>query len=492
MTELPEAELAKQADCESVTGFYAPPSHELIGRLCRAFLNQNVITPTELLHHQEYQRRMAAAANVLQATIQKVAVAQARARGQSVTERIRQFHDMVDAIGPNLASAAKLAKRLKVTPSTFVSVVRQVVATATDVKRDTHVNHLLACYLFDAATWEAKLERLIALDSPDLAANERRYLDILVGKIVRNKVALDSLLGQYESLSQRLYEAVDLYLGAYVPKDAAAVRPVVAKLNAFLATSAWPATKLAVIANIHGMLDTWTPLSSSDFLTELRAISDVLANLRRMDAAQGATPLMHLVHKRVGRTLSPSQLSERVRQMPGRCEQIRLLLEIAQHVGEENRLLIVNYVEYILSDREFEKDLFADTTNTVEQLRQVAGLHRAIVESALDAGSRARFAEALERLQQAVLKRTEFFRAIDRQFARTVEKASRLVELCALGTFTDGSKAETARKLAVSYMMRPEFLPQFLDGAQGDERAVRIATLQKALMAAGIDRATAA
>ena len=75
MSDALDGDLAKAANCKTVKDFYAPRAREVIGRICRPFLDHLIVTPTELLHHREYQKRFELAGNALETAVQKAALA---------------------------------------------------------------------------------------------------------------------------------------------------------------------------------------------------------------------------------------------------------------------------------------------------------------------------------------------------------------------------------------------------------------------------------
>ena len=357
----PRDKAAPTAYCVTAKDFFAPRSRELLGRLGRPFLDQLVI--------------------------QRAAIAQVKDREQSVTARIKELHALLDDVEKAVSSASRIANRLTLAPDTYAASV----------------------YLRGCKTWEEKVERLIALFSEDLSAEEIKYIDVLIAEVLRSKTALETLLGAYPRLLDRLYEIVDLHGGRYVAAPEGDAKPVVAKLNDALAKAAWPAVRATLISNIYGILSAWTPLASSEFMDELRAIGDVFRNLQRVKSVLGGARTIQLVEQRVGRTLSLENLGEQVRDVLEKSEQISILLEIGGHVvGKENRKLVANFIAYIIEDSELDQKLVAEREDDVGRLRLFASLHRAVRDSALGDGSKGCFQARFERLQEAFLKEADF------------------------------------------------------------------------------------
>lgn len=115
MSDVLDGDLAKAADCKTIRDFYALRARAVIGRLCRPYLDHLLITPTELLHHREYQKRFSMSGNALETAVQKAALAQVRDTKRSVTDRIKQLHVLLDDFPGVLRKAARGAGELEIT-----------------------------------------------------------------------------------------------------------------------------------------------------------------------------------------------------------------------------------------------------------------------------------------------------------------------------------------------------------------------------------------
>ena len=469
----------------------APIDAEIEGRRGdhRTQVATRVITPTELLHFPAYQKRLSRSGSTLQGAIQRAAIAQVQDRNVPVTGRIKQLHALIDDVERNVTATARIGDRLTITPENYADVVREVGASTPPMKHDINCYHLLCRYLEGCKTWEEKLGRLTKLFNEDLEVDQIKYVDVLIAEVLRSKAVLDSLLGGYERLLDRLYEIIDLHGGTFVALPESDVKPIVGELNELLSKAEWPAVKAALISNLYAILSAWTPLASTGFMDELRAIRDVFENLHRVKHVLGGARAIRLVEQRVSRTLSLERLGEQVREAPEKSEQINILIEIGDNVvGALNRTLIGNYIGFIMDDGEFGARLFAEFDNDVDRLGALANLHRALAASLLGEHKRARFQTNLERLQESYIQQADFFGRIDREGGRTLDQAIRLLELCAKHIFTPGHNADMARQIAGHYLLKPDFLPQYLAGAEDSaQRAARIDALRKTLTIAGID-----
>jgi len=82
--------------CREPNDLYSANAKRAIGRLCREFLDQNTLTPTELLHAPEKQHLYMNRGTDYQAAVQKAAMAQAQAARQNVAQRVRDLFNTID------------------------------------------------------------------------------------------------------------------------------------------------------------------------------------------------------------------------------------------------------------------------------------------------------------------------------------------------------------------------------------------------------------
>ncbi len=461
-------------------------AREVISRICRSFLDHLFITPTELLHHREYQKRFSLAGNALETAVQKAALAQVRDTPRSVTDRIKELHVLLDDFPGLLRKAARGAGELEITEETYVETVRAVIDKSAVPDRDARVFYLLSLHMEGCDSWAAKIERLLALVSDGLAADEQRYIDVIVGECLRSKVAVDTLFGGYELLQDRLDQVVDLHDARYALQPEA--KPVLARLNEVMREGEWPTVQAALGANLHGILATWTPLVSSDFMHELRAIGIIYRRVGEGTRVIGGARTIELIERRLSRTLSIENITERLYEFPSKSQQISLLLDLESIVvGKHNQTMVENYIDYIFGDPKIGERILAEQDSDERRLVGVASLRAAFLRSSLRDIAKDKYTRVLGDLHESYLERIDFFGRLDSEASPAPEKARRLMTLFAEGGFLGGANLEAARNLLRGYIREPGFLEGYLDGAEGDrQRKARLRELQQNLKTAGI------
>src|SRR5258707_390314 len=84
------------APCKAIPDFYLPPSRALIGSLCRSFLDQMALTPTELLYSSRNHTRLEGAGNLLREAVERAGTMQARAVGEPAPNRVKELQALLE------------------------------------------------------------------------------------------------------------------------------------------------------------------------------------------------------------------------------------------------------------------------------------------------------------------------------------------------------------------------------------------------------------
>ena len=193
----------------------------------------------------------------------------------------------------------------------------------------------------------------------------------------------------------------------------------------------------------------------------------------------------------MARTLSVENLGEKLRQLPDKVVQVRTLVKVHDIlVGQANKRLVRNYVDFVMEDRDFGTKLFSgDGVERGELVKRPADLLKIFDESDLAEIQKKKYPALSVKLQDEYIKSENFFRTLDQESKDPSKKAIFLMELCGGSAFIEGPHLEAARKLIGHYIMQPEFLPHYLSDAKTNEdRNKKVHDLKRHLLDAGIDQ----
>lgn len=155
--------------CVQPADLYTAHARDRIGRLLEGWLVRHKATPFELLHRPDLVEKLEASGTDLQHALQKIAIPEAEARGQTVHEVIRHFQGLVERAIGNLSKAFKKGTLPDLDKEGFAKAAERLVA---DPDRAFLLGAGVAASIAPGKNWSEKIARL--LDLADAAPSEPR------------------------------------------------------------------------------------------------------------------------------------------------------------------------------------------------------------------------------------------------------------------------------------------------------------------------------
>ena len=460
------------------------------------------ITPTELLHSVAYQRKLNMAGNFLEGAVQKACLAQVKDTSTNVTVRIKEMHTLVESVTKRVRAQEQGYGIEKMDAADCLKELVNSAAGPDSGAKDFKMYRLLTRYMESSDGWSDKFGRLFKvfeiLSTGESGKNPRNvaFGDTILGEIIRSKAGLDMVIGDFETLEERLNDIASLYRGNYEPQKKGPLDLETAgKISALFRDHKLTSSRAGLAYHVYSALTGRTNVLSRDVVVELAAIARLIDALKTESGFIGGVKTYDLLERRVGRTLSVENLGEKLRQLPDKVVQVRTLVKVHDIlVGQANKRLVRNYVDFIMEDREFAAKLFADDgADTGELVKRPADLLKTFDESDLAEIQKKKYSALSIHLQDEFIKTQNFFRNLDQGSKDPSNKAIFLMKLCGEGAFIEGPNLDAARKLVGHYILQPEFLPLYLaDAKTAEQRTQKVDDLKRYLLAAGIDEDFAA
>lgn len=101
--------------CQDAHALSERRGRAMLGRVCRDYLDENVLIPIELLHHSGHAKLLNNAENLYAALVQKAAVAQAQASNSPVRDKVKKLYAITTAA---VTQVEAFEKKLPGTPLT--------------------------------------------------------------------------------------------------------------------------------------------------------------------------------------------------------------------------------------------------------------------------------------------------------------------------------------------------------------------------------------
>jgi len=384
--------------CVQPADLYTAHARDRIGRLLEGFLNRHKATPFELLHRPDLVEKLEASGTDLQHALQKIAIPEAEARGQSVHEVIRHFQGLVERTIANLTKAFKKGALPDLDKEGFAKAAERLVA---DPDRAFLLGAGVAASIAVASNWSDKIARL--LDLADAAPEEPRAraaalaaIEQPLSEIIGSRAGMADLLDTTnEDLGATLAAMTRLTGGIAVEaliKIENSVRNCMPELSGtayrlgdWLARDEFPSVRKAIAQRVLTELNGVRRLKPSDAEQEIEYLRALAMSLT---AAAGrilqAEDIQNAFTTRSKTLLNGDFIDSLLGRDRSAHEEIKMLIRLAENVmGAVNKRNAARWLNANISAMRFEKEMRAGPDSPVAKLSHLAGLQRQLVRSGL-------------------------------------------------------------------------------------------------------------
>jgi len=164
------SEITEAPPCQAYNELYGIESRSTVNRLLRKYLDEVVLTPTELLHNNRELKRLLDL-DITQSAVDRVATLQAKQNGSDSREHRDVLYGFVEQAWLRLRRLGDRPDVPRVQKIGFAAAVEQIDATAAPEERDFLALVALLNELVDLRNWSAKMQTLI--DQMDKAGASR-------------------------------------------------------------------------------------------------------------------------------------------------------------------------------------------------------------------------------------------------------------------------------------------------------------------------------
>lgn len=456
----------RMVHCSTIEDFFQPASRALIGTLTRAFLDQMVLTPTELLCSSRNYSRLDGAGTLLRDALEKAGSLQARLSGQKSYDRVRELRELTDQVAQLMFKLDQDEPANPVKPGHFLEMVREVRAVSEPHMAEIRIFRNLTEALGLARKWTEKIDLVLGLVREASHTRELHYIDNILAEVLQSDTAQDTILGRRVSVEDRIDDLVDLFKGCYPSRpNIATPLPAAVDLNEILINDDFPETRAAIETSIVQFLASRNNLRSPELLVELQATHALLGRMRQGDRVIGGRRALEFIDKRMGRMLNEETISDYIRSAGGLSDRVTLLLQIYQHTfGPNNRKVVESFITRYFADEDFERRLLVGEGPPQHKLKMLANLYKVLMTTPLPASEKAAYAAKLINIQANYIANSRMFAAIEKQNATSARKCAQVLSLCLDGSFIPGDNLERAKALVRHYLGRPDFADRYLDG----------------------------
>lgn len=381
--------------CQDAHALSDRRARHMLGRICRDYLDENILTPIELLHHSGHAKLINNAENLYAALVQKAAVAQAQASNSPVRDKVKKLFAITTAV---VTQVEAFEKRL---PATALSHRLLTQLCGSDPLYGERIAYTaLAHHLEFSKHWTEKADRCLKLLEKGIEHPALTVLDEALAEILQAKSAVPELFGKFQDGKLRIIQFMAILDRRYAVDEQAYATEFAERLHETTAAHKMPALRDAIVQLVRRLLISSVPLASEEPAEEFQATREVYALLTRDREFALELGAADLFEKRMVRLVTAEKLAKLV---PGYYSAPKLMTALQlfeEAIGEGPKEILLKYIAFLFEHRDLEKE-FVDPAYTTEEKVEIAQeLRKKTVSAGLSDHRREQFLGILDPLIQ--------------------------------------------------------------------------------------------
>ncbi|MEE3626977.1 hypothetical protein UCD39_23865 [Nitrospirillum sp. BR 11752] len=446
--------------CDKPEDFTGDIQRQVIRGLFARYLDENRLTPLEVLYYEVAARALDNAGTLVQGALQRLASQQVRGSQQTAVSRMKELMAMVDDGLSRLVAKAKGNPVPPLAPGGLKALSEKLAAGGADPMPGLY--RATAAYLAGTKTWMEKLDRLFRLFTPDLTVREMRIIDSIAAEIMGSSLALRELVGKEADRIELVLNAINLYVGKLgkVEMDAGGSHPPgVIALSELLAQGVLPRTlaelRLGLLRHLHARLPFHGERHIQD---ELRALVRIQDHLKvTAPSLVNDEEIQEAIALRADKLIQPEAMADVMAMARGTYAKINLVLSLVNMApGRQARAKLAPYLRSLIVPDDIVWDMGCQNRR-MDIIPPLSELADRIQNAGLpDASKR----EILDILDSALFEtvRTDI---VGNQAMGFADRMLALINTC--GGLPEGRARTFASDTLTTALRRPEFILNYLE-----------------------------
>ncbi|MDZ5647559.1 hypothetical protein [Nitrospirillum sp. BR 11828] len=446
--------------CDKPEDFTGDIQRQVIRGLFARYLDENRLTPLEVLYYEVAARALDNAGTLVQGALQRLASQQVRGSQQTAVSRMKELMAMVDDGLSRLVAKSKGNPVPPLAPGGLKALSEKLAAGGADPIPGLY--RATAAYLAGTKTWMEKLDRLFRLFTPDLTVREMRIIDSIAAEIMGSSLALRELVGKEADRIELVLNAINLYVGKLgkVDMDAGGSHPPgVIALSELLAQGVLPRTlaelRLGLLRHLHARLPFHGERHIQD---ELRALVRIQDHLKvTAPSLVNDEEIQEAIALRADKLIQPEAMADVMAMARGTYAKINLVLSLVNMApGRQARAKLAPYLRSLIVPDDIVWDMGCQNRR-MDIIPPLSELADRIQNAGLpDASKR----EILDILDSALFEtvRTDI---VGNQAMGFADRMLALINTC--GGLPEGRARTFASDTLTTALRRPEFILNYLE-----------------------------
>ncbi|MCW8915017.1 MAG: cyclic nucleotide-binding domain-containing protein [Magnetovibrio sp.] len=395
--------------CKSLADYYAFPARITMGRIMRAYLDQNNITQLELMFNVGHLRTLDRMDQFFPSAMQHGAQLQAKLTGQKKIDRLDKLQTVFEKVLNRARKSDDLIVYGDALGKHSLDHVIDLIEQEYDSKQvDRVVCGALANHL-EGTNWREKLNRAVSLAEGTHDDRGLQFADELIAEILDGVAVIDEVFGGFQTAINAWKTYMQIVSGR-LDKVPSYMSPDLPRLSALFAQHNLPATRQVFMSRIARGLAS-TQAISGDAREENRiAFVELVRELIEPTGLSGGPAMAEAVVLRtktlLGEDGADLPIETAIRQalylMPSQAGRLGVLLDLTPTgVGQKYDGVIRQQLLHLLNQLHTIFDLFPSDIQEDERLIGLEQLRDRLGMSVLHDDLRSSLSDSLVRLREA-------------------------------------------------------------------------------------------
>lgn len=374
--------------CTTLNDYYALPARLTMGRILRAYLDQNSLLMLELLFHAGHLRSLDRMDKFFPSAIQHGAQLQAKLTGQSKMERLDKLQTVFDKVlararkSDDLATYAEFLER-----NNLDSAIALIERDVGPKQVERTIYGMLANHI-EGGGWRDKFKRAIVLAETSVDARSVALADELVAEILDGMAAIEELFGGFSTPVDAWKTYVAIISGRFT-KAPGYMSPDIVRLNELFNLHPMTATRQVLLRRVSKGLGSTQAFSKDGREKDRSDFVGLLRGLVEPTGLSGGPSMAEAMILRAKTLLGEDgydlPIDTAIRQalylMPSQAVRLGVLLDLTStDLGEKHEVAIRQQLLHLLDALRSIYDLFPEDvhederTHGIDALRERLGM----------------------------------------------------------------------------------------------------------------------
>jgi len=449
--------------CRKISDFMGLQSRLTFGRLARKYLDEMVLTPTEIFHSPAEMKRFADKDRLLLNAVDATATLQTKLYGEDGKTRRESLYKAWDEgmMKARTAAEAKLPAE-----HSFAALAGAVKAPAGD-ERDYQMLSLMARRLMDSRSWLGKLDLLLEWTAEAAAKPFMALIDGVVADLMIPAQVLQDLLGYQQNLGAALGQIAALALGQ--AEQAKFAPASFAPLNKLFAEDRLPDARQVLLSRVARELRGGSAMARNEPTQEYEAFNRLLHTLVGDTALTGGPSMAEALVRRYAAIIQvggPNSMREAVEglmvALSDACRRVHLLLALGDSPLGLPKSLLELLEGQIRGARSITQWVPARMPPR-QRMEAMTATHAAVANArGIPEELRAELAQCLDETLLRYLVDDSVIEKIDKAEDPLAMRAIRLIKFCGSGVLIQGKSLDMAKARVLEHLRQPSFEEKFL------------------------------